>query len=145
MDRSGKHDWSEDELSRENAFAHQVSAALQRVDAPEDFTARLMARPEMRRPSSAFAKRNPAGGLLLRFTRPAWRVAFATAALLAVTAGSLHVEHGRMEQRRTEQAAEQFDAALQVTHHALDQVSAKLETTEFGEVQRALEVNGGGK
>ena len=66
---------------------------------------------------------------------------------LAIAAGTLRVQHVRNEQRRADAAAAQFDTALEVTHHALDHVSAQLETTQFGEMQRALEAgtktNGG--
>ncbi|WP_419804563.1 hypothetical protein [Terriglobus sp.] len=117
------------------------------MKAPDGFTDRVMARAELRagRKPAADAKADRRQGVLLQFTRPAWRAVYAAAAALAITAGTWRVEHVRMEQRRVDQAAAQLDTALQVTHHALDQVSAKLETTEFGEIQRALEANGGGK
>ncbi|GAA3748663.1 hypothetical protein [Terriglobus aquaticus] len=124
----------------------QVRAALRRVDAPNGFTERLMARVEALPETRAQrAKQGGGRGVLVRMTQPAWRLAYAAAAMLAISAGALHVEHARAEQRKADAAAAQFDTAIQVTNHALDQVSAKLQTTEFGAVQRALEANGGGR
>ena len=140
--------WTEHDgtTASDEAMARSMRALLCRVEAPEGFTERMLARVEASAPDvGARHMERPRRGVLLQFTRPAWRAAYAAAALLALTAGGLHLEHARAEQRRAEQASAQFDTALQVTDHALNHVSAKLETTEFGQVQRALEATGGGK
>ena len=142
------HDPMEKRPTPEDAsFAQHVTTALHRVGPSDGFTDRVMARAALQTPWRPDANATPGGhrGVLLQFTRPAWRAVYAAAAVLAITAGMWHVEHMRMEQRRADEAAAQLDTALQVTHHALDKVSAKLETTQFGEIQRALEANGGGK
>lgn len=129
---------------QESLPEQQMRAALGRVEAPEGFTGRLMARVEMLPQKHAATARVSGGrGVLLRFTQPVWRLGYAAAAVLAISAGALHVEHARAERRKADLAVAQFDAALQVTNHALNQVSASLETTRFGAVQRALEASGG--
>ena len=131
----------------EVAFAKEARAGLRRVEAPTGFTERLMARAELRDQARPFAQgaKSRRRDVVLRFARPTWRVAYAAAAVLALAAGTLRVEYRRTEQRRADVAAAQLDTALAVTNHALDHVSAKLETTEFGEVQRALEMDRGGR
>ena len=133
--------------SAEELSEQQLTAALRRVEAPDGFRERLMERvallPEGVATRATGGVTSGSRGVLLRFSRPAWRVAYAAAALLAITAGAVHVEHARTERRRVDVAAAQFDTALQVTNHALDQVSAKLEKTEFGAVQRALQADRG--
>ena len=136
------------EPEREDEFARHVTAALRRVEAPAGFTERVMASAALREvllPQQVVAPTAPTRkqGVLLSFSRPAWRAVYAAAALLAITAGTVQVVHTRGEQRRTDAAVAQFEQAMQVTGHALDRVSAQLERTEFGEVQRALETNGG--
>ncbi len=141
-------DWRNNGPGLEDAvYTQQVRTALRRLDAPEGFTDRVMAGAEQQSQTRWSARSDAGGrrGVLLRLNRPVWRAAYAAAAVLALTAGTLRVEHRRTEQRRADMAAAQLDTALEVTNHALDQVSAKLETTEFGEVQRALETNEGGR
>lgn len=129
----------------DDAHADEIRAGLQRVEAPAGFTDRLLARVALREREAVRCEVGARPGVLLQLSRPVWRAALAAAALLAITAGSLRVEHVRAEHRRADEAAAQLDTALQVTSHALNQVSARLETTEFGTVQRALENNGGAK
>ena len=137
-----------------------LRTGLRRIDPPAGFAQRVMDRAAAQDDANrggiaadggvtdgSGSDRKPAlqhRGILLRFTRPAWRAALATAALLALTAGAAHVEHARVEQRRADKAAAQFDEAMQVTSHALDNVSAKLERTQFGDLTKALEENSGG-
>lgn len=126
-------------------FADRLQATLRRMDAPDGFTDRVMARVASANSTAAM----PVRGRLLRFpqrfTTPVWRAAYAAAALLAVTVGTLHLEHERAEHRKADAAAAQFEQAMQVTGHALDQVSAQLERTEFGTVAKALQEDGGRK
>ena len=147
MARQDQRDWRGGQGSGdESAHEEQVRQALRRVEAPEGFTDRLMVRAELLREQQPVAreKAGAAHAMWVRLTRPAWKLAYA-AALLAVTASSLHIERVHREQRRVDQAAAQFDTALQVTQHALNHVSAKLEKTEFGKVEQALQTDRGGQ
>ena len=116
-------------------FERAVRFALKRVDAPEGFAERVLARA---------GHRNEAGDgrggrfALGRFWWPGWRLAYAAAALLAITAGSVRVEQVRMERRRTDAAAAQFSTAMEVTNRTLDKVTARLQQGEVGQFTKVL-------
>lgn len=116
------------------AFETAVQTALRRVDAPECFAERVLARSaERERPG----KRGRA--VLARFTSPGWKFAYGVAALLALTAGGVHGERVFAERKSADAASAQFSEAMAVTNRALVRVSAQLQQGPVGQLTKVLD------
>lgn len=122
----------------EDGLERAVRVALQRVDAPDGFAERVLARAAERGVRASDSRRVSA---IRRFTTPVWRLVYAAAALIAITAGTVHVERARVEQRRADVAAAQFSQAMDVTNRTLEKVSVRLQQGEIGQLTKVLEGN----
>lgn len=97
----------------EERLDRELARILQRMDAPDGFAERVMAR--------ATAERR---GKVLTFPRPRLWVGGAVAAMLVM---GLFAGERVHQQREQERANQQFEAAMRVTDHALDQAQEQLE------------------
>lgn len=118
-------------------FAQAVQAALLRVEAPEGFADRVLARAAAR--DKRKVRRLGTGSVAVRFKTPGWRFGYAAAALIAISAGTVQLERVRLEHRRADVATEQFSQAMDVTHRALERVSTRLQRGEVGQFTKALD------
>lgn len=110
--------------------------ALRHRPAPDGFTARVLARvAEVQNHEGAARRgeRRQAGALLRMHPTAAWWSAAAAAVLLAVGGGNaLHIRHQHQAQRA--RAAEaQVDLAMQLTNHALNEVTVNLSHSHAGQ------------
>ncbi len=115
-------------------FEESVRAALARVDAPAGFADRVLQRAASR------ARRD---GTVHR-SSPAWRVAYAAAALVAVAAGGGYANHRRLENVRAAAAQQQFSMAIEMTNNTLDRVTAKFEDDAVSRIVLQAEEKGRG-
>ena len=129
MDRSEERK-SELGESKMDEFEEQLVRQLRRVDAPEGFALRVLDRV-----SEDAARKTPLRARVL--TMPAWsfkpRVWVGGAIAAALVLGCFAAEQVRVrqQQERAELAQQQFDTAMRVTDHALDQTRAHLERAGF--------------
>jgi hypothetical protein len=112
-------------------FELQLARAMRRVDAPEGFAARVVARAESSdATSSHVSKARPGapGVVVMRPRSGLWRLQAwmggALAAVLALGMYGAEVLHQRREQAKADQ---QFAVAMQVTDHALTQTREQLQ------------------
>jgi hypothetical protein len=112
-------------------FELQLARAMRRVDAPEGFAARVVARAESSdTASSHVSKARPGapGVVVMRPRSGLWRLQAwmggALAAVLALGMYGAEVLHQRREQAKADQ---QFAVAMQVTDHALTQTREQLQ------------------
>ena len=118
---------SPEEMSKINEFEEQLARQLRRVDAPEGFALRVLDRVS----DDAVRKMSLRARV---FTMPAWSfkprvwVGGAIAAALVLVCFAAQQVHVRQQQA---QAKQQFDTAMRVTDHALDQTRAHLERAGF--------------
>ncbi len=118
---------SPEEMSKINEFEEQLARQLRRVDAPEGFALRVLDRV-----SDDAVRKTPLRARV--FTMPAWSfkprvwVGGAIAAALVLVCFAAQQVHVRQQQA---QAQQQFDTAMRVTDHALDQTRAHLERAGF--------------
>ncbi len=115
-------------MEHDNEFEREVKEALARVDAPEGFSEQVVARARKRYPRPA-----------TRFATPAWRGAYAAAAMLTVIMGTVHVHQVHEEERRAAEAQQQFARAMDLTGHALDRVAVQLQQGQFGQITSVFE------
>ena len=101
-------------------FEQGLMQAMRRVDAPEGFAARVME--QAATPAKVITMRPRFAGMRVR----AW-VGGAIAALLVVGVVGGEELRVRHEREQAALATKQFEAALRVTDHALDQTRAQLE------------------
>ena len=129
MDRSEERK-SELGESKMNEFEEQLAGQLRRVDAPEGFALRVLDRV-----SDDAVRKTPLRARV--FTMPAWSfkprvwVGGAIAAALVLVCFAAQQVHVRQQQEKAELAQQQFDTAMRVTDHALDQTRAHLERAGF--------------
>jgi hypothetical protein len=109
-------DQSEEQLSR---FEEELSGAMRRVDPPEGFAERVMAR--------ARANDKPRARIV-RFPHRT-RVWVSGAIAAALLAGVFVAEQMRLrqERERTELARQQFEAAMRITGETLEQARQQLQ------------------
>lgn len=102
-------------------FEKDLAQAMQRVDAPEDFAARLLAR--------AAAESTDGRRLIAAPRRRWWWSGPGVAVAAGLVAGMFIVQqaHVRHERERAAVAQQQFETAMRVTDHALDRTRARLE------------------
>jgi hypothetical protein len=118
------------ELEEMDEFERSLTRALKRVDVRADTTAKFFAiveEAERERQQTGRMWVTPkTGGKLLFMPRSMFRswIGGAVAAVLAV--GVFVGVHERQE-RKAEVARQQFDTAMRVTDHALDQTRAQLQ------------------
>ena len=119
-DDLARHDLA---LEESAAFRRSVEAALRRVDAPEGFQQRIVAKVAQQQASGPVVR----GRRRLLFA-PVWRLA-TVALLLVVGVGQAYVkqERARVERENNRLAQQHFNQALRLTGHALNQVAVQLE------------------
>ena len=111
-------------------FEERLVRELRRVDAPEGFALRVLDRV-----SDSAAGKTPLRARVL--TMPAWSfkprvwVGSAIAAALVLTCFAAEQVHVKQQREKAELAQQQFDTAMRVTDHALDQTRAHLERAGF--------------
>jgi hypothetical protein len=102
----------------------ELRRALQRVDAPQGFAERTMAR--------ARGAGAPRGRLLVMPSRLRTWGSGAIAAVLVAGVFIGQQVHERRERERTEAAQEQFEAAMRITGETLDQTRLQLQEAGVG-------------
>jgi len=116
--------------SKMDEFEEQLVRQLRRVDAPEGFALRVL-----ERVSADAVRKTPLRARVL--TMPAWSfkprvwVGGAIAATLVLGCFAAKQVRVRQQQEKAELAQQQFDTAMRVTDHALDQTRAHLERAGF--------------
>lgn len=123
-------------------FEQQLARALQRVDAPEGFAARLMERAEKGDPAAAGhvpgrAAHTPGRGVsrLLVLPRRQW-LSWASGAIAAVLVAGIFVgQHVHERHERKIEAQRQFETASRITDKTLEQVREQL-------AQQGIQLNG---
>jgi hypothetical protein len=102
----------------QDEFDVELTRRMRRVDPPEGFAERLMERAETL-PSKVVVMRK----------RPVFRIWAGSAIAAALAMGVFVGEqaHIRSQQRQAEVARQQFETAMRVTDHALDQTRASLQ------------------
>ena len=116
--------------SKMDEFEEQLVRQLRRVDAPEGFALRVLDRV-----SDHTEQQPPLRARVL--TMPAWsfkpRVWVGGAIAAALVLGCFAAQQVRVKQQqeKAELAQQQFDTAMRVTDHALDQTRAHLERAGF--------------
>jgi hypothetical protein len=111
-------------------FELQLARAMSRVDAPEGFAARIMERAAA--PAENVVTMRPR----MRLVRlQAWMGGAVAAALVVGMFGAEQVHQRRERAEKAAIANQQFEAAVQVTDHALDQTRQQLARAglNFGE------------
>jgi hypothetical protein len=100
-------------------FEQDLTRALRRVDAPEGFADRVMARArEQQRP--------PARVFVMQRRQQAWLGGAIAAALLLGVFGAEQIEQ-RQQRERAMMAQQQFEAGIRITDDALDHARDQLE------------------
>jgi|GEM_PF-4170418 len=109
---------------RMDEFEQSLTRALKRVEAPAVLSAKLLGIA-----GSAEQQQRRVGGKLLFMPRPAVRAWVGGAIAAALAAGVFAGEQmrEREQQRKQAVAEQQFETAMRVTDHALDQTRARLE------------------
>jgi hypothetical protein len=102
-------------------FEKNLTQALQRVDAPKDFAARLLER--------TAAETVDHRKLIVTPRRQWWWSGSGIAVAAGLVAGMFVVQqmHVRHEREQAAVAQQQFETAMRVTDHALDLTRARLE------------------
>jgi hypothetical protein len=101
------------EMENGPEFDEVLARVMQRVDAPEEFAAKVMAAAKQK------------GKLLVMPRAPVW-MSGAIAAMLVLgclVGGGVHVQH----ERERAQATEEYDASVQITNRVLEQTRQQLE------------------
>jgi hypothetical protein len=123
----------------QDEFEQELTRRMRRVDPPEGFMERLMERAEAEAPTPAKVLTMPR-----RMVFRAW-VGGAIAAMLVTGVFIGERVHVRSEERKQALAQQQFETAMRVTDHALDQTRASLQkagltlTESFGIEIKTLE------
>jgi hypothetical protein len=104
-----------------NDFEKDLSHAMQRVDAPKGFAARLLER--------AAAESSDHRKLVVTPRRQWWWSGSGIAVAAGLVAGMFVVQqvHVRHEREQAAVAQQQFETAMRVTDRALDRTRARLE------------------
>jgi type VI protein secretion system component VasK len=104
-----------------NDFEKDLTQAMQRVDAPEGFAARLLER--------AATGEKQDRRMLVTPRRRWWWSGSGIAVAAGLVAGMFVVQqvHVRHEREQAAVAQQQFETAMRVTDHALDRTRARLE------------------
>jgi hypothetical protein len=99
-------------------FELELARRMRRVDPPEGFADRLMERAEASQ-----------SNVIVMRKRPAFRMWAGSAIAAALAMGVFVGEqaHVRSQERQAEVARQQFETAMRVTDHALDQTRASLQ------------------
>jgi hypothetical protein len=107
-----------------NDFESRLTSAMRPVDAPQGFATKIMDLTL----SPAQESQPPARVISMRprFVFPRLQLWAAGAIAAALLVGTFTAEQIHERQQR-EQAQQQFDAAMRITDHALDQTRARLE------------------
>jgi hypothetical protein len=103
-----------------------VARALRRVDAPEGFALRVLERAEKKTSLRARVLTMPSW-----VSRPSAWAGSAVAAALVLGCFAAEQVHVRQQQEKAERAQQQFETAMRVTDHALDQTREHLERAGF--------------
>ena len=118
---------------RMDEFEQSLARALKRVEVRADTAAKFMAiaaeAKQQHRETGKMWITPKTGGKLLFLPKPAFRtwIGGAIAAALAVGVFVGEQVHQRAQERKQELAEQQFETAMRVTDHALDQTRARLE------------------
>ena len=107
-------------------FERALVDALRRVDAPEGFAERVVERSAEGVAAPVSGARGGGHRVVVMPRRWVW-AGGAVAAMLAVGAFVGETVHVRHQREQAALATQQFEAAVRVTDHALDQTRAKLE------------------
>ena len=125
MDRPEERN-SEPGDGKMDEFEERLVRELQRVDAPEGFALRVLDRVERKSPLRARVLTMSAWSF-----KPRVWVGGAIAAALVLTCFAAEQIHVKQQQEKAELAQQQFDTAMRVTDHALDQTRAHLARVGF--------------
>jgi len=110
----------------EDEFDEELMRGLRRVDAPEGFAARVMERSAVvpTHDDKTVMNGPPRVAKVLAFPKPRAWMGSAMAAVLVL--GCFVAERVHVERQKAELAQQQFETAVRVTDHALDQTREQL-------------------
>jgi hypothetical protein len=112
----------------QNEFERALTRAMRRVDPPETLTKLLMAAAEVEAERGLPRKeRSYKWGWFVRPQRTFGWASGALAAVLLVGVFGVEQVHVRHEREQAAVATQQFETAMRVTDHALDQTRARLQ------------------
>jgi hypothetical protein len=118
-----------DKRLAEFEFERELAGALRRVDAPEGFAERVMARAGAEATAeSPIEPVTPMRAKVLAMPwRPTWWASGTIAAALLAGVFVAQQKHDRDQRQQAEVAQQQFDAAMRITSETLEQTRLQLQ------------------